>query len=64
LISTRGGFPGEKKRSLIFGEVLSIAANREEIEIGAGAEATAAVVRGSETLIFATGFVGEDIEIC
>jgi len=35
LISTSGGFPGEKKRSLIFGEVLSITASRSGVGIGA-----------------------------
>lgn len=62
LTSTSGGFPGEKKRSLIFGEVRSIAASRAGVEIGAGAGAAAAAVRGAEAGGFTTGFVGEDIE--
>jgi len=62
LISTSGGFPGEKKRSLIFGEVLSIAASRAGMEIGAGAGAAAAAVPGEGEVMFATGFVREDIE--
>src|SRR5580698_7424885 len=64
LISTSGGFPGEKKRSLIFAEVLSIAASRAGVDMGAAAGAAAAAVRGTEAVaaIFATGFVGEDIE--
>ena len=39
LISTIGGFPGEKKRSLICGALLSIAANSAAVEIGATAAA-------------------------
>ena len=42
LISTSGGFPGEKNKSLILVEVRSIAANRSGVEIGAGAGAAAA----------------------
>jgi hypothetical protein len=61
LISTSGGFPGEKNKSLIFGEALSIAVSRAGVEIGAGAGATAAAVPGAEEAIFATGFAGEDI---
>src|ERR1700719_756310 len=57
LISTSGGFPGEKKRSLIFGEVLSIVVNRAGLEIGAGAGAAAAAVPRSEEAILGTGFV-------
>src|SRR5882672_5284819 len=58
LISTSGGFPGEKKRSLIFGEVLSIAVSRSGVDIGA---AVVAAVRGAEAAIFGRPFVGEDI---
>src|SRR5580658_9978066 len=63
LISTSGGLPGEKKRSLIFGEVLSIAANRAGVCMGAAAGAAAAAVRGAEEAGFVTGLVGEDIEV-
>jgi hypothetical protein len=42
LISTSGGFPGEKNKSLILAEVRSIAASKSGVEIGAGAEAAAA----------------------
>jgi F0F1-type ATP synthase membrane subunit c/vacuolar-type H+-ATPase subunit K len=63
LISTSGGFPGEKKRSLIFGEVLSIAANSSGVENGAtAAAAVPADARGAEGTTFGTTFVGEDIE--
>jgi len=62
LISTSGGLPGEKKRSLIFAEVLSIAASKVGVEMGAAAGAAAAAVRGAEEVGFAAGFVGEDIE--
>src|SRR5712664_1709644 len=61
LISTSGGFPGEKNRSLIFGEVLSIAASNSGVDIGAAAGAAAAAARGAATT-FGTTFVGEDIE--
>jgi hypothetical protein len=61
LISTSGGFPGEKKRSLIFGELLSIAASSSGVDIGAAA-AVVAAVRGAEGAIFGRPFVGEDIE--
>jgi len=62
LISTSGGFPGEKKRSLIFGEVLSIADSRSGVDIGATAGAAAVAARGAAATIFGTTFVGEDIE--
>jgi hypothetical protein len=42
LISTSGGRPGEKNRSLIFGEVFSIAVNSAGVEKGAGPRAVAA----------------------
>jgi len=61
LISTSGGFPGEKKRSLIFDEVLSIAVSRSGVEMGAAAGAAAVAVLEGEK----TGFgrlVGEDIK--
>jgi hypothetical protein len=54
--------PGEKKRSLIFADVRSIAASRAGVCMGAAAGAVAAAVRGAEEAVFATGFVGEDIE--
>src|SRR5579863_9846856 len=59
LTSTRGGLPGEKKRSLILGEVFSIAASRVGVEIGAtaGAAAVAAPVAALDTAV-----VGEDIK--
>src|ERR1700678_956017 len=62
LISTSGGLPGEKKRSLIFGEVLSIAASRAGVDMGAAAGAAAAATRGAGEAAFANGFAGEDIE--
>ena len=72
LISTRGGFPGEKKRSLIFAEVLSIAASSSGVDIGAapgaaavaapGAAETGAAEAGSEEVKFAGGFEVEDME--
>src|SRR5258708_25056332 len=61
LISTSGGFPGEKNRSLIFGEVLSIAARSSGVDIGAAAVAAAAAARGADGAIFGAPFVGEDI---
>src|ERR1700691_248481 len=61
LISTSGGLPGEKKRSLIFAEVLSIAASRAGVDMGAAAGAAAAAARGAAGGTVATGFVGEDI---
>lgn len=62
LISTSGGLPGEKKRSLIFDEVLSMAASKVGVEMGAAAGAAAAAAREAEESGFAMGFVGEDIE--
>jgi hypothetical protein len=56
-----GGFPGEKKRSLIFGDVLSIAASRSGVEIGAGAGAAAVALGVAEAAFGVTG--GEDIGI-
>jgi hypothetical protein len=50
--------PGEKKRSLIFGEVLSIAANNVGVEIGAIAGAAAVAATGA---VLGTTLVGEDI---
>jgi hypothetical protein len=44
LISTSGGFPGEKNRSLTFSEVLSIAVSKSFVEIRAGAAAAAAAL--------------------
>src|SRR5260221_14096683 len=61
LISTSGGFPGEKNRSLIFGEVLSIAARSSGVDIGVAAVAAAAAARGADGAIFGAPFVGEDI---
>jgi hypothetical protein len=55
-----GGFPGEKKRSLIFGDVLSIAASRSGVEIGAVAGARAAALGVTEVLLGVT-VGGEDI---
>jgi hypothetical protein len=54
--------PGEKNRSLIFGEVLSIAASRSGVDIGTAAGAAAAAARGAAATTFGTTFVGEDIE--
>ena len=61
LISTSGGFPGEKKRSLIFDEVLSIAVSRSGVEMGAAAGAAAVAVLEGEKTGFGT-LVGEDIK--
>jgi hypothetical protein len=67
LISTSGGFPGEKKRSLILDETLSIEANSSEIECGAAAGAAAVAVAVVATLTggatFGGWLVGEDIRI-
>src|SRR5271170_5883135 len=69
-ISTRGGLPGEKKRSLILGEAFSIAANSAGVENGAGAGATPvaapALAEGAPgweagAATFGATFVGEDI---
>ena len=58
LISTMGGFPGEKKRSLILGALASIARKRAAVEIGAaaavervGATATAVGETGATELL-------------
>src|SRR5580704_5563337 len=59
-ISTSGGFPGEKKRSLIFGDTLSIAASRSGVEMGAAARAAVAV-RGADATTLSAGLIGEDI---
>src|ERR1700728_2281118 len=45
LISTSGGRPGEKNRSLTLAEVLNIEARSSGVEIGAAAGAAAAAVR-------------------
>jgi hypothetical protein len=45
LISTSGGFPGEKKRSLTFVEVFSIDASSAGVENGAAAGAVAVAAR-------------------
>src|SRR5271168_5660264 len=72
LISTSGGFPGEKNRSLTFAEVLSIEAKSSGVEIGAAAGAAAAAPAALAATAGAeagtalggrfAGFVGEDIE--
>ena len=63
LISTSGGFPGEKKRSLTFGEVFSIEAKSSGVENGAapGATAVAATVEGGTT--FRGASEGADINL-
>src|ERR1700727_2843486 len=72
LISTSGGFPGEKKRSLTLAEVRSMAANRSGVGIRTGAGATAAALgaaapeAGAAAAAAGTGIlggriVGEDI---
>src|ERR1700686_3504533 len=73
LISTSGGFPGEKKRSLTLAEVRSMAANRSGVSIRTGAGATAAALAAAApvagaaaaaatgTGIFGGRVVGEDI---
>jgi hypothetical protein len=55
LISTNGGLPGEKNRSLMFGELFNITVSKAAVEAGAGAGATAAALP-------AAGFTGEAIE--
>lgn len=62
LISTSGGLPGEKNKSLIFGEALSIAASKAGVDMGAAAGAAAAAVRGAEEAAVASGLLGEDME--
>jgi hypothetical protein len=52
LISTSGGFPGEKKRSLIFDETLSIDANSSGVESGAAAGAAAVAAPLTDGTIF------------
>src|ERR1700677_2982583 len=76
LISTSGGFPGVKNRSLIFSEVFSIAASSAGVENGAaaGAAATAAptaaaagratVGTGTVEVGFGAPFAEEDIKKC
>src|SRR5260370_23965286 len=59
--STSGGFPGEKKRSLILAEVLSIDASNSGVESGAGAGAAAAAAPVAAGTGFGNGFAGEDI---
>lgn len=49
LISTRGGLPGEKKRSLTFADVLSINARSSVVEMDATAGAAAVAVRAAAT---------------
>jgi hypothetical protein len=70
LISTSGGLPGEKKRSLIFAPLFNIAASNAGVEKGAGAGAAAAAaapaglgVAGAAGTPFGAVFVGEDIEL-
>ena len=64
-ISTSGGLPGVKKRSLIFAAVFSIATNSAGVEngAGAGAAAVAAAVagRGAGGATFGGPVVEEDI---
>src|SRR5208283_4886068 len=69
LISTRGGLPGEKNRSLIFGEIFSIAVSNSGVENGAGAVAGAAaapaVARGAvlgKAVVFAKADVAVDMK--
>src|SRR5580693_9366712 len=45
LISTSGGRPGEKNRSLTFAEVFNIEASSSGVEMGAAAGAAAAAAR-------------------
>jgi hypothetical protein len=65
LISTSGGLPGEKNRSLIFGDTFSIAASNAGVENGAGAAAGAAAAaaagRGATGATLGTPFPEEDI---
>jgi len=48
-----GGFPGEKKRSLTFGALLSIADNNAIVESGARAGALAVPAAGTDSSIVA-----------
>jgi hypothetical protein len=62
LISTSGGLPGEKKRSLIFVEVFNMAVSNSGVEVGAAAGAVATLgVRGRGFTGFVTAVAGEDI---
>jgi len=56
LISTSGGFPGEKKRSLILSDVFNMAVNSPGVEIcGAGAAPAAVGVGAAGTRLVAEG---------
>src|SRR5450755_2787636 len=59
-ISTSGGLPGVKKRSLIFLVFCSMAVSRAGVEKGVGA-AAAPAGRGADGTIFGAPLVGEDI---
>src|SRR5580658_6649539 len=74
LISTSGGFPGEKNKSLTFADVLSMAASKSLVEIRAGAGAAAAALPAAPAPAdgfgdgeaagvgtFGIGFVGVDM---
>jgi hypothetical protein len=61
LTSTSGGFPGEKNKSLIFGEVLSITASKAEVVFGATAGLVAVGIGWAEGAIFGALVAGEDI---
>src|SRR5580658_7330356 len=69
LISTSGGFPGEKKRSLTLAETLSIDARSSGVEMGAAAGAAAVAARAAATGAAAgttlggrfARFIGEDM---
>src|ERR1700677_600509 len=74
LISTSGGFPGEKNKSLTFADVLSMAASKSLVEIRAGAGPTAAALPAAPAPAdgfgdgeaagvgtFGMGFVGVDM---
>jgi hypothetical protein len=64
LISTSGGRPGEKNKSLIFGEVFSIAASSAGVENGAEPRAAAAPAEDDDPAVAVSGALpgGEDIE--
>src|SRR5712671_6051751 len=58
LISTSGGLPGVKKRSLIFDDVLNIVARSAGVAIGATAGAAAVAATGA---VLGTTVAGEDM---
>jgi hypothetical protein len=68
-ISTSGGFPGEKNRSLILVEVRNMEASSTGVETGAGAAVAAVAVTEGEgtaglgTVGAATALTGDDMKM-